>query len=56
MASRLIAFDRGSKGAQAYLLLAQEILDRHAGSAGRVTAALAGLEWSHEAERTGAWP
>ena len=38
----VIAFDRGSKGAQAYLLLAQEVLDRYAGSAGRVTAALAG--------------
>ena len=38
----VIAFDRGSKGAQAYLLLAREILDRQAGSVGAVTAALAG--------------
>jgi hypothetical protein len=50
----VIAFDRSSKGAQAYLLLAQEILDRQAGSA-VVTAALA-LEWGHETERTGPWP
>jgi hypothetical protein len=31
----VIAFDRSSKGAQAYLLLAQEILDRRAGTEAR---------------------
>jgi chromosome partitioning protein len=38
----VIAFDRSSKGAQAYLLLAQEILDRRAGKA-RAGATTAGL-------------
>ena len=37
----VIAFDRSSKGAQAYLLLAQEVLDRRAGKPDAVQAAAA---------------
>jgi chromosome partitioning protein len=41
----VIAFDRSSKGAQAYLLLAQEILERCVGNQGAVvTSAAVGVE------------
>jgi chromosome partitioning protein len=40
----VIAFDRSSKGAQAYLLLALEILERCVGNQGVVTSAAVGVE------------
>jgi len=41
----VIAFDRSSKGAQAYLSLAQEILERAASTDGRASSsAVAGVE------------